>query len=355
MRMLQQDSSGVYVGDFEEFLEENPYFEHECLVDATEIFGWFYDSHGRYNDAAEQYERAVDLSTETLGLEHVATLRRIEDLASVRRNQGRYAEIRSPPQIRLACSGKERRFQASGLSSRSVTTLCHRHMYGLHDDVQYYHHIYAVTSLSNNEKRLGRDNVETLHTIGPSHSKLRKAEGAAIYRGKYRDAEQLHRRVLVHPETLKTIHNIALTKRMRVFLEVALGMHSQALMGGREQLGPEDQEALRMMEGLGVANQFVGHSNASRDLLSHALNSFQKQLGPHYPNTLCKAESLANIHFSLRQFTEASRPYRDAYEMSKKDLETRRLATLRVGNNLAVSLFKLGYLGEAESLCTDAL
>jgi tetratricopeptide (TPR) repeat protein len=378
-----------------EFLEENSYFVNENLVDAAETFGWFYDSHGRYNDSAEQYERAVDVSTKTCGPEHVATLRRIEGLALVRRNQGQYAE--SDRLYRFALRAREK---SVGFKHPEVLWTVHQlgivtRRLGRYAEAEELYR----RALAGNEERLGRDNVETLRTaeglaivklnrghfaeaeaiymsafyacgaqLGPSHLEtLRKAEGAAIakrHRGKYREAEQLHRCALqarekhlgpVHPETLKTVHNLALTQRMRGFLEIALDLHSRALEGSQEQLGPEHPETLRMMEGLGVANRLLGHHDASHELLSYALHFSEEQLGRHHPDTLRKAESLANLHLSLSQFTEALQLHRRAYETFKRDLEARHPATLRAGNNLAVSLFKLGYLEEAESICTEAL
>ncbi|KAI9786933.1 MAG: hypothetical protein M1839_005164 [Geoglossum umbratile] len=381
-----------------EFLEESSYLVNESLLDATETFGWFYDSHGRYNDAAELYERVIDLSSRTLGSEHVVTLKRMEGLALVRRNQGQYAE--SERLYRFTLCAREK---STGPKHLDVLWTVHELAIVTRRQGRYAEaeELYR-RALAGNEERLGRDHIDTLRTaeglaivklnrghcveakglyisalhaceaqLGPSHLEtLRKAEGAAIANralGKFRDAQQLHLRVLkaregqlgpAHPETLKCIHSLALTERMRGFLDIAQGLHSRALEGSQEQLGHEHPETLRMMEGLGVVNRLLGQHKSSQEFLSHAFLSSEKQLGPHHPETLRKAESLANLHFSLKQFSEAFRLHKHVYEISNQMFEAQHPSTLRAGTNLAASLFKLRgqeHIEEAELLCREAL
>ena len=212
-------------------------------------------------------------------------------------------------------------------------------------------------ALAGSEKQLGPDHPETLRTV---HNL------AIVYQaqGRYTEAEQLYGRALAgnekllgpdHPETLRTVHNLAIVYRLQGRYTEAEQLYGRALAESEKQLGPDHPETLRTVHNLAIVYQAQGRYTEAEQLYGRALAGNEKQLGPDHPDTLRTVEGLAIVYRLQGRYTEAEQLYGRALAGNEKQLGPDHPETLRTVHNLAIVYQAQGRYTEAEQLYGRAL
>ncbi|GKT48975.1 nephrocystin-3 [Colletotrichum spaethianum] len=212
-------------------------------------------------------------------------------------------------------------------------------------------------ALKGREKVLGKEHPDTLRSVNNLASVL-------YDQGKYDEAEQLHRQALEgsekvlgkeHPETLRSVNNLALVLQSQGKYDEAEQLHRQALEGSEKVLGKEHPETLRSVNNLALVLQSQGKYDEAEQLHRQALEGSEKVLGKEHPNTLISVNNLALVLQSQGKYDEAKQLHQQALEGSEKVLGKEHPNTLISVSYLALVLYDQGKYDEAEQLYRQAL
>ena len=182
--------------------------------------------------------------------------------------------------------------------------------------------------------------------------------------GQYEEAEQLLRRVLEgreeklglkHPDTLRTVQNLAVVYRDQGRYSEAERLYRRALEGWEEKLGPKHPDTLRTVDNLAVIYRDQGWYKEAEQLLRRALEGREEKLGLKHPETLTTVDNLADVYWSQDQYEEAEQLYGRALEEREEKLGQKHPDTLMTVQNLAVVYCSQGRYKEAEQLFRQAL
>ncbi|KAK0711611.1 hypothetical protein B0H67DRAFT_296663 [Lasiosphaeris hirsuta] len=177
--------------------------------------------------------------------------------------------------------------------------------------------------------------------------------------GKYEEAEQMHRQALQlwekalgeeHPDTLRSMSNLANVLNRQGKYEEAEQMHRQALQLWEKALGEEHPDTLSSMNNLAVILDSQGKYEEAEQMHRQALQLWEKALGEEHPDTLSSMSNLANVLDSQGKYEEAEQMHRQALQLREKHPDT-----LSSMNNLAVILDSQGKYEEAEQMHRQAL
>jgi tetratricopeptide (TPR) repeat protein len=190
---------------------------------------------------------------------------------------------------------------------------------------------------------------------------------AAMYlwrRGWYRQALTLQERALAgyrrvfgddHPDTLRSIDNLAETRLALGDLRGTRKLSEQSLAGFRRVFGDDHPDTLHSMNNLAATLRDLGDLQRARELHERALATYRRVLGDEHPDTLW---SMSNLAVALRDLGDL----RDACDLQEQALVGfRRMIgddhpdTLTSMNNLAETLAELEDLQGARELHEQTL
>jgi serine/threonine protein kinase/tetratricopeptide (TPR) repeat protein len=201
-------------------------------------------------------------------------------------------------------------------------------------------------------RHLGPDHPETLrsmHNLARSYHDL----------GRYAEALELKEETLAlfkarlgpdHLDTLTNMHNLAVTYSALGRHADALKLDEETLAGLKAKLGPDHPETLRSMHNLAVSYRTLGRGADALKLFEKTLALRKARLGPDHPDTLGTIDDLANSYHALGRYPDALKLHQETLALRKARLGPDHPETLRSRNNLAVSYHALGRHADAREL-----
>jgi tetratricopeptide (TPR) repeat protein len=193
---------------------------------------------------------------------------------------------------------------------------------------------------------------------------LRRAATYLWSRGQYRqtlplDVEALagYRRLLgdSHPDTLKAMSNLAVTRRDLGDLDSARDLLDQTLAASRRLLGDDHPDTLKAMSNLAETRRYLGDLQGARQLLEQALSTSRRVLGDDHPETLLSMNSLAETNRALGDLDGANQVQEQALAGYRRVLGDDDPDTLWSMTSLGVTRQALGDLQGARHLLEQAL
>ena len=184
------------------------------------------------------------------------------------------------------------------------------------------------------------------------------------YQGRYRNAEELHRRALAirekalgpeHPDTAGSYNNLAEVLRAQARYGEAEALHRHALTIREKMLGPEHPDTAGSCNNLAEVLRTQGRYGEAESLHRRALAIYEKVLGTEHPHVATSLNNLAVVMRLQGRYREAELLYRRALALDEEALGPGHPETATSLNNLALVLRFQGRAGEAEPLLRRAL
>jgi class 3 adenylate cyclase/tetratricopeptide (TPR) repeat protein len=300
-----------------------------CLSNLATI----YRNQARYAEAESLFIRALAILERSLGPDHPDIARRLSNLATIYRNQARYAEAESLFIRALAILerslGPDHEDVAIPLNSLA--------------NVYYDQGRYAdaepmfLRALAISEKALGPDDPAVAHALNNL---------ANVYRdqSRYAEAEPLYTRALAirekalgpdHPFVATSLNSLANVYRDQTRYAEAEPLHTRALAIREKALGPDHPDVAYSLNSLAVVYWNQGRYAEAEALLTRALSIFEKALPPDHPDVAESLNSLANVYHRQGRHAEAEPLYMRALTIREKVLGLAHAFTKATRENLS--------------------
>ncbi|CAE6399735.1 unnamed protein product, partial [Rhizoctonia solani] len=204
--------------------------------------------------------------------------------------------------------------------------------------------------------------LECTESTGIDH--LRHFYEIYISRGRWEKAEQLQEHIErrlkqmrgdEHPDTLRSMNDLANAYSHLGRYEDARALHTQVLHTRKQVLGTNHPDMLTTMNNLANAYSHLGRYEDARALYTRVLDTQKQVLGTDHPNTLRTMNNLAIVYSDLGQYEDARVLYTQVLDTQKQVLGTNHPDTLTTMNNLAIDYSKLGRYEDARALYTLVL
>jgi serine/threonine protein kinase len=330
-------------------------FDRQPEVEAAirDTIGQTYMDLGLFPEATSQFQRAVELYRQALGVENEKTLRTVGRLANATMSQGKYPEAEALFSHNLEI---ERRVFGPDHSAT---------LYSLHGLASVYdsegkspraealdHEILDIR-----RRLLGPENPSTLDSMNNL---------ALVYysEGKYGEAEALFAQIIElrrrrlgadHPDTLDAMNNLALVYGVEGKYMQAEVLDNQILEIRRRVVGAEHPDTLMSMGNLAVVYAMEGKYGQAAALDIEAVQIQRRLLGPEHPETLMYTGNLANFMFSQGKYADAEKLDNQVLEIRQRVLGVEHPDTLMSMNNLADDYVLRGRFAQAETLFSNAM
>jgi tetratricopeptide (TPR) repeat protein len=177
--------------------------------------------------------------------------------------------------------------------------------------------------------------------------------------GSYNIAEEMNHRALEgfekalgkeHPNTLKSINNLALVLRDQGKYKQAEEMNRQAMIGYKKALGKEHPDTLASMNNLALTLGNQGRWKDAEELGVQELKICKRVLGEEHPNTLISINNLVVTFWNQGRWKEAEELGVQVLKICKRVLGEEHPNTLISINNLALTFSSQGRWKEAKEL-----
>jgi len=266
---------------------------------------------GKYAEATDVAQRALQLTEHQLGPEHPNVATRLNNLAVLYSAQGRIADVE--PLYRRA--------------------------------------------LAVEEKALGSDHPN----VGTDLNNL-----AVLYldQGRYAQAEPLFKRALAiaekalgpdHPDVGNRLNNLAELYRTQGRYAEAEPLYKRALAIGEKTLGPDHPSVGSRLNNLAQLYRAQGRDAEAEPLYKRALAITETTLGPEHPNVGIRLNNLAELYKDQGRLAEAEPLYQRALAIVERALGPEHPSVGNYLNNLATLYRVQGRLAEAEPLYKRSL
>jgi tetratricopeptide (TPR) repeat protein len=212
-------------------------------------------------------------------------------------------------------------------------------------------------ALATRETVLGKEHPDTLKSVSNLASVLR-------YQGKYEEAEETNRRTLdwrekvlgkEHPDTLTSANNLASMLRYQGKYKEAETMNRRAVEGREKLLGKEHPDTLVSVNNLALVLRYQGKYKEAEIVHRRALEGSEKVLGKEHPDTLRTSGKLAEVLRYQGKYEEAEAMNRQAVDGYTKVLGKEHPDRLTSVSKLALVLQDQGKYKEAGALTQQAL
>jgi serine/threonine protein kinase/tetratricopeptide (TPR) repeat protein len=152
------------------------------------------------------------------------------------------------------------------------------------------------------------------------------------------------------PETLGTMHHLAVAYTRAGRPKEAIALHEEALKWRRSRLGPHHPDTLTTMSNLGAAYWDAGRRPEALALFEETLKLRERYLAPDDPQTLQSMHVLSKYYTDTGRWAEAIALGKETLSRRQKKLGPNDPDTLWTMNNLAVSYAGAGGLADALAL-----
>lgn len=313
---------------------------HGPQADYLYSLAQIYHKLGRYKDAEQHYQQAVELSSK--GIHRM-------DLILLYMDMGDYAKAKS-----LAREKQEELTGASGQGERAIL---------LDKQAQVY---MALGNYQEAEKFLTGALKMWKTSIHDGQEVYFMNKLARVYRasGRYGEAQTQYAKAIdMAPDRVRAVpRDGAPVLSEFAQLQQELGMYEAAKRSGEvarkiqtEALGPDHPETLSTVMVLGQLAEDKGENEEAESLLKTAMEAFKKRLGERHPATAGSLFRLAQ-HYHRRGKLEQARPlYEAALQVREEKLLPDHLDIASTLISLAKWHLDMGYLPKAEELNQRAL
>jgi len=198
------------------------------------------------------------------------------------------------------------------------------------------------------------DTLKSMNNLATSYAAL----------GRYAEALKLHEETLAlrkatlgpdHPDTLTSMHNLANDYLHLGRQAEALKLHDETLTLLKATLGPDHPDTLMSMNNLANSYTDLGRHAEALKLHQETLALEKVKLGPDHPDTLTSMNNVANTYRYLGRHAEALKLHQETLAFQKAKLGADHPDTLASMNNLADSYYYLGRHAEALKLHEETL
>jgi serine/threonine protein kinase len=197
------------------------------------------------------------------------------------------------------------------------------------------------------EARLRMTMGNSFWYLGDAKTASEQFEAARQLYAQYRGAE--------HPDTLKSMNNLANCQHVLGRHADALKLRLETLAFHKAKLGPDHPDTLASMSGLATTYHALGRYTDALKLRQETLALYEAKLGPDHPDTLASMSSLANSYHGLGRYDDAFRLRQEMLARYTAKLGPDHPDTLKMMNNLANSYATLGRHADALKLREETL
>jgi serine/threonine protein kinase/Tfp pilus assembly protein PilF len=207
------------------------------------------------------------------------------------------------------------------------------------------------------QESLGADHPDTLTTIHNLAIAYRDSGRLADALTLFEDLLKMRRSRLgaYHADTLVSMHSLAQSYGSAGRLNEAIALHEEVLQLNQATLGSHHPYTLMSINSLAYAYREVGRLADALTLHEQALPLQRATLGPDHPETLSSMNNLASMYRRMDRFAEATTLFEETLTRRKAALGPDHPHTLGTSNNLAVTYRSAGRLAEALSLFEETL
>jgi serine/threonine protein kinase/tetratricopeptide (TPR) repeat protein len=312
-----------------------------------------YRALGRYPEAQQHLERAVQLYTAKLGADHPDTLTSKITVAHLYWDQGQYAK--AEPLLKEALQARTAKLGADHpdtlLSKNNLAALYHAQVRYAKAEPLYEEALQGQTA------KLGADHPNTLSS---------KNNLGRLYRaqGQYAKAEPLLKEALQartaklgadHPLTLLSKNNLAGLYEEQGQYAKAEPLYKEALKGRAAKLGADHPDTLDSKNSLATLYLAQGQYAKAEPFLKEALEGQTVKLGADHPHTLISKNNLAVLYNRQGQYAKAEPLYKEVLESRAAKLGADHPDTLLSKNNLAMLYLAQSQYAKAEPLLKEVL
>ncbi|KAL9629480.1 MAG: hypothetical protein Q9164_006864 [Protoblastenia rupestris] len=207
------------------------------------------------------------------------------------------------------------------------------------------------------DETLGKEHPDTLRTLNNLALVLTD-------RGNYKEAERIYRQVLAlrnetlgqeHPDTLGSMNNLASVLTSQCKNQEAEQLNRQVFILRDKILGPQHPETLGTLNNLAVVLKNQARYDEAEHIYRQTLESQETVLGREHPLTLMTLSNLASVLNQLHKFEHTEQIYREVLVIMERVLGNEHPHTLNSIDNLALVLSSQGKFEEAETIHRQAL
>jgi len=130
---------------------------------------------------------------------------------------------------------------------------------------------------------------------------------------------------------------------------------TRAVETRRRVLGPDHPQTLNSMDQLGWTLNREGHYKEAEKLQRETLDLRRRTLGPQQPDTLRSMSNLSNTLTMGGHYAEGEKLQRETLEIQRRVLGPGHTETLRSMSNLTYTLYRAGRYAEAEKLQLETI
>jgi tetratricopeptide (TPR) repeat protein len=276
--------------------------EHLDTATSLNNLAQLYYLQGKYAEAEPLYLKSLAIREHQLDPEYPEIAISLNNLAELYRNQGKYTEAESLLVRALA-------IHETHLGAEHTTNaLSLNNLAGLYKSLGKYEQAKPlyIRALSIREQQLGTNHPDTASSLNNL---------AELYRdqGKYTEAEPLLKRALMiyeqqlgpqHPDTAQSLNNLAVLRYLQGKYDEIEPLLKRALMIYEQQLGPQHLDTAQSLNNLAVLYDLQGKYDEAGPLLKRALMIYEQQLGPQHPSTAMVRQNLAFLYPREKQTNE---------------------------------------------------
>lgn len=184
------------------------------------------------------------------------------------------------------------------------------------------------------------------------------------YEGQWTEAEKLGLQVMEakkqmlgieHPDTLSTMHNLALTYLKQGRWSEAEDLQLQVIEARKQILGIEHPDTLSTMHTLASIYAEQERWSEAEELQLQVMEAEKQIFGSEHPDTLTSMNNLASIYAEQERWSEAERLNMQAMEARKRVLGSEHPSTLTSMNNLAYVWKSQGRVQQALNLMSECV
>ncbi|KAK4194959.1 hypothetical protein QBC40DRAFT_311056 [Triangularia verruculosa] len=325
-----------------------------CFIVIDEIGDKF---EMRYEITQQMLGEARKIHKKRLGKKDMATLVSMSILALILKDRGQWEEAEKlEVQVIETRKTKLRADHPDTLTSIGNLASTYRHQ-GWWEEVE-------KLDLQEEAEKLFMQVIETFKTkLGADHpDTLRSmANLASTYRhqGWWEEAEKLEVQVMEtsktklgvdHPSTLTSMANLASTYRNQGRWEEAEKLDVQVMETSKTKLGADHPNTLTSMANLASTFWNQGRWEEAEKLFIQVMETFKTKLGADHPDTLRSMGNLASTYRNQGRWEEAKKLEVQVMEISKTKLRADHPDTLRSMGNLASIYGNQGRWEEAKTL-----
>ncbi len=267
--------------------------EHPNVAAILNNLGELYQVQERYSEVEPLLQRSLAIAEQQLGSNHPNTALSLNNLAEVYRQQGRYSE-------------------AESLYEQSYSILTN------------------VLGENNSLTQVPWDNLWLLVQ-------------QAVKAGRVGELSD-------HPHVATQLNNLAEAYRQKGRYNDAEPLHKRALSIREQQLGTDHPHVAHSLNNIALLYQSQGRYGESEPLYRHALLIQEQQLGVNHPDVANSLNNLAELYRSQERYTEAEPLYERSLHIWEQHLGTDYTNVATSLNNLALLYQAQGRYAEAAPL-----